>query len=677
MAGTILDDLDDMIAPLGAATEALSGLDDMLASMNTALSTSGAALSQASAVVERMDVAAAAAGVSVADMAAAITNLSDKAAQAKVLQEAKKALDDLTGVSPKPVDEVTAAMQRLTKQAHETKVLDEAKRRLGMIEPPAKGSAQAMNALGQSASNAVDRLTPTSGVLGTISEVLSAMGPKGRAIALVLAAIVTVATAAAAAIWALVTATVRLSQEKDALAETFGALGDGTRTGRELLGTIDDIAARLPFAESKTHAWGKALLAVGKQGPELERSIVAVASATALMGAEGGRAAENLIKRFALMADTGQKVTLDRRLLSGLAEAGVSAKALADQLGVAPEKLGKMKLDADKLGEAFERAVIAKGAGSLQRMSLTWTSISAKIGDAWEDLFEDMGSAVDPLMTAVRDLFSEFFTGATLQKGTKSILVDVLSTILGWATRAIRAIHAGFLELQIGALKAYIMFAPLIAVLKMVLTNAEFLRGVKTILVIVAAAIGLVVVAAGVMGAAFAAATGLAVTAFGAIQGAIMWVIGVIVGFVQAMIAGGQEGGSGFITGLIEGIKTGATAVANAVSDVAKNAEAAFTGFFEIRSPSRKMKRHGRQLPAGAAEGADEGAIQLEKSIGDMWQMPRESRGARRGGARSKRAETINNFYFQGTRDDFDAFRANIEKWLDQQEAAGPEPEPA
>lgn len=675
MANTILDDLDDMIGPLGAATEALSGLDDMLASMNTSLSTSGAALGQASAIVDRMDAAAAAAGVSVATMAAAITDLNTKAEQAKVLQEAKKALDDLTGVSPKPVDEVTAAMQRLTKQAHETKVLDEAKRRLGMMEPPAKASGAAMQALGDQANNALDRLRPTSGVLGTISSVLESMGPKGRAIALVLAAIVTVATAAAAALWGLVKAAVTLSQEKDALAATFDAITEGATGGLKIVNELSEVAARLPFGEEKVLAWGKAMAAAGKSGAELEQSLVAIASSGAIMR-DNGDAALAFSKRLQTAADVGEKIKLDRRMQRMLAETGVRASELAKALGIPEQSLSKISVDAGKLGDAFEKALISKGAGALNRMSLTWTSISAKLGDAWEDLFEDMGSAVDPLMTAVRDLFSEFFTGATLQEGTKGIVTSVLKTILDWATRVIRAVHIGFLELQIGALKAYIMFAPLISVLKMVLTNAEFLRGIKTILVIIAAAIGLVIAGVGVMGAAFATATGLAVTAFGAVQGAILWVIGLITGFVQAMITGGTEGGSGFITGLIDGIKAGATAVANAVSDVAKNAEAAFTGFFEIRSPSRRMYRHGRQLPAGAAEGADDGAIQLEKSIDDIWRVPTQGKGGRRGGGRGRLAETI-NFVFQGRKDDFEDFRAFIEKWLDQQEAAGPEPEPA
>lgn len=664
-----------LVDSIGSASTAAAAFRGVVDGLTTSAGTQAAALGRATETVDRMEAAAQAAGVSVADMAAAITNLSDKAAQAKVLQEAKKALDDLTGVSPKPVDEVTAAMQRLNKQAHEAKVLDEAKRRLGMMEPPAKASGQAMQALGDQANSALDRLRPTSGVLGTISSVLESMGPKGRAIALVLAAIVTVATAAAAALWGLVKAAVTISQEKEALAETFDAITEGASGGIKIIDELSEVAGRLPFGEEKVLAWGKAMAAAGKSGAELEQSLVAIASSGAIMR-DNGDAALAFSKRLQTAADVGEKIKLDRRMQRMLAETGVRASELAKALGIPEQSLSKMSIDAGKLGDAFEKALISKGAGALNRMSLTWTSISAKLGDAWEDLFEDLGPAVDPLMTAVRDLFSEFFTGATLQKGTKSILVDVLSTILGWATRAVRAIHIGFLEAQIAGLKLYIALSPLIDIFMVIFTNSLVLRGIKTIFAIIAIAIGLVVAGFAAMGIAIAVVGAIFGFFAGLVQSAILAIVGFIEGLVESFITGGTEGASGFIDGIVEGIRNGAAAVATAVSDLAKNAEAAFTGFFEISSPSRKMKRHGRQLPAGAAEGADEGAIQLEKSIDDIWRVPPRAGGGRRGGGRGKLAETI-NFHFQGTREDFDAFRANIEKWLDQQEAAGPEPEPA
>ncbi len=670
------DDFSELADSLGGATSAAAAFSAIVDNLTRVTAAEAAALAQATLITDRMDAAAQAAGISIQAMAASISDLAEKAAKAKALDEAKRAMEDIQRIQSGPIDEVAQAMQRLQKQAHESKVLDEAKRRMGQLEPPANASTKALNALGESAARGAERLAPTSGALGAVTDALSALGPKGRAAAAVISVIVTVVTAAAVAFWNLATAAVSVSQAKDALVETFGALGDGTQTGKELFATIEAIADRLPFAGAQTEKWAQSLLAVGKQGPALEQSILAIASATALMGDEGGRAAEGLTKRFALMADTGQKVKLERRLLSQLAEAGVSAKALAAELGLAPEKLGGMSLEAGKLGEAMERALITKGAGALARMSLTWKSITAKLGDAWEDLFEDLGPSVEPLMSAIHDLFSEFAPGSTLVNAGKGVMASFFDTVFGWATRVVRALQIMFLEAQIGALKAYVALAPLIKIFVLIFTNALVLRGIKTILVLIAVAAAAVVVALGAMGAAMAFVGGIFSAVGAVIWAAVLSIIGAIEGVVETFITGGTKGAEGFITGMVQGIKTGASEVAQAVRDLAATVEKTFTDFFQIKSPSRLMAKHGRQLPAGQAEGVREGAPEVREAMDDLWSPPRaRAGGAPRASGRAKLAETI-NFHFQGRREDFDDFRAYIEKWLDQQEAAGPEPEP-
>lgn len=670
---SIADDLSELIGDMGAAGTAAERLSQTLGGLDNSATAAAAQLARASTVADRMETAAAAAGISVADMASTISDLAEKAAKLRVLEEAKKALDDLNGVQPpKQIDEVTAAMQRLQKQAHETKVLDEAKRRLGMTETEATGAAKGLGSLSESAKGAVDGLKPTSGVLGAVTQALEALGPKGKAVALALAVIVTVATAGAVALWKLVESAVAFSQEKDALAETFAAITDGAKSGLAVVNDLSDVAAKLPFDEGKVLGWGKAMAAAGKSGDALVQSINAIAASGAIMQ-DNGAAALAFSKRLQTAADVGEKIKLDRRMQRMLAETGVRASELAKALGVAEDKLGSMSIDAGKLGDAFEKALIAKGAGALEKMSLTWTSIRGKLSDAWGDLFEDLGTAVQPLMKAIRDLFAEFSAGTTLQGAAKSALTSFFMTVLGWAAKAVHGLHIVFLEVQIGALKAYVFLAPLVRIFRAILTNAEVLRGLKTIFVVIAGAIGLVVLAVAAVGATFLAIWTVVSFVVGAISTAISYVVGVIVGFVQSLVTGGGAGAKGFITGIVAGIKSGAGMVADAVKQLASGAVDAFTGFFQIKSPSRLMREHGKQLPAGAAEGVDEGAVQLEESLDGMWEVPK-SKGGKRGPTKIVHIDTIN---FHGRADEFDDFRTKAERWLEEIAFGGDELEPA
>lgn len=544
----------------------------------------------------------------------------------------------------------------------------------------ASGAAKAFDHLKGKAGELVEGLVPTTGATGALAGALEALGPQGKAVAVVLSVLATIVIGLASKLWELTKAAVAISQEQDALEATFGALSG--LDGKALDGLVDsvsELAASLPFAEGRVQVWAKSLLAAGKQGDALEQSIRAVAAATALMGDQGGAAAETLIKRFAMMAATGQKVKLDRRIMTALAEAGVSAQTLAAELGVPVEQLGKMQLEAGKLGESFEKALMKKGVGALATMSLTWKSITGKLGDAWDDLFEKLGPAVQPLMTAIRDFFSEFSAGTTLQSGAKSVFVSFFTTILGWATRAMRAIHIGFLELQIAALKAYVWAAPLVRLMRDIWTNAVVLRGIKTILMLLAAPFVLLAGAVVLVVTALVALGTAATIAWSFVAAGAAYAMGIIRDAPKILSDFGARAGEigrDFIAGLVRGIASGVGAVVDAVKGVAKSAEEAFTSFFGIRSPSTKMKGHGRQLPAGGAEGVEENAVVLEKAMDGMWQVPSPKGKGQRGGGggRGKLADTI-SIVFQGRASEFDEFREKAEQWLEQLAAGGPEPE--
>jgi hypothetical protein len=696
LAGTAAANYESILARLTAAQNAAAAAEKIAAATGTTAAQVRASLAaankeaadtearlaaeqqRAAAAAERAEAAAARQAIAVeaaAERAAAAMERSAErkaaaAAREQAAAEAAAARDAAATERKAAAEERAAVRGQAAAQKAAAQQAEAAAKQQTATTQATSGQQKFAASLMQSAASG----TRVNGVVGALQDALSKLGPAGQLAAIAIGVVVKVATAAAEALWGLVKAAVAISQEKDALAATFDAVGSGAESGVDTVNRLSDAAGRLGIGEEKVLRWGKAMAAVGKEGDALVRSVSAIGASAAIMR-DNGEAALAFSKRLQAAADAGEKLKLDRRMERMLAETGVRASELAKILGMPAENMSKLSIDAAKLGDAFETALIAKGGGALNKMSLTWESISGKLKDAWEDLFEDLGPAVEPLMTAIRDLFSEFGVGTTIQGAAKGALTSFFTTLFGWATRAISVLHVVFLEIQIGALRAYIFLAPLIKIFVAIYTNAFLLRGVKTILLAVAIAAGVVVAGLASMAAIVGAVGAAFVTVGSLIWSAILSIIGAVQGLVEAFLTGGTQGAANFISGLVQGISNGASEVVNAVKNMASSAEAAFTSFFEIKSPSRKMKRHGRQLPAGAAEGADEGAIQLEKSLDDIWRVPTKAGGGRRGG-RGRLAETV-NFYFQGRKDDFDDFRASMEKWLDQQEASGPEPESA
>lgn len=468
-----------------------------------------------------------------------------------------------------------------------------------------------MSKLGDQFGQLVGEATPADSVMGKVTAALSALGPEGEAVALVLQVVTAAVTALVVTLYDWAKAAVQVSQEKDALSSTLAALSEGAaaagESGLALVNAYSDVAATLPQGEGAVLSWTKALMAAGIQGVALERGVRAVAAAQALMGREGSAAAQMLIKRFAMTAEIGGKLKLDRRLLNSLAEAGVSAAALAAKLGVPSSKLATMQVDAAKLGDAFQTALAEKGGAALERMGLTWGSIYGKLSDAWEDLFEDMGEAVAPFMQEVKSLFAEFSAGTSAQSATKGVLTSILTNLFSLATRATKAIHFGFLYAQIGALKLAIAIAPIVNWFRRIYANAIVLQGLKVMLIALASPF---IVIAGVIATVVTALIVLG-TAAAAIVGAVIAGVGWLVGAAW-------DAASGFVSGLAGGITSGVGAVVDAVTNLSKKALGAFTGFFDINSPSGLMEDKGYQLPAGGARGVDAGAPMLAASVERM-----------------------------------------------------------
>lgn len=514
-------------------------------------------------------------------------------------------------------------------------------------KPGLEAAGASAETLGNKMNGMLESMQGANGATGKLTAALKSLGPEGAAVAAVLTAVIAVTTVLISKFLDLAAACISISQEKDALANTFEALSTGKESGLELVDALSEVAAQLPQSEGKVLAWGKSLMATGLEGERLNKAVKAVASSAALMGNDGG-AAEGLIKRFQMLEESGGKVKLDRRIMAQLAEAGVSAKTLAAELGVDASRLSTMSLDAGKMGDALQNALITKGKKSLDTMGLTWDSIKGKLSDGIGDLFEDMGTAVAPFMATVKDLFSEFTAGSTTMGGVKSVLTAVFTEVFAVAAKLVNYLHQGFLYLEIGALHVAIALTPIGRKFREIASNQTMIDGftivmkglgiVLLILAGAAAVFGGTIVA---IGAAFGFVAGIALAAVGAVVGGIAWLMGALENAAPAIKLAIMQwadsaniAAQNFVNGLVNGIVSGVGSVVAAVKGLATAAAGAFTGFFKIHSPSRLMYEYGLMLPAGAVGGVEDGTDDVVAAVGGMSQA--SAAAAVPGGAGSK-----------------------------------------
>ncbi len=324
------------------------------------------------------------------------------------------------------------------------------------------------------------------------------------------------------------------------------------------------------------------------------------------------QAAERLIKKFAELEESGGKIKINAGMLRQMAAAGVSAATLAATLGVSTDKLATLDISAGKVGEAFQQALISNGAKSLELMGLKWSSIVDMMRTAWGDIFEDMGNIVSPLMTEVRALFAEFAAGSPIQAGAKSLMTSFLTGVFHMATVAVHAIHILFLGIEIGAMKAYLFALPLINLFKAIYSNAMVLRGIVTILAMIAAPFVAVAVVIGIVIAAFVAVGTVVGMVVSLIVAAVSWMAGraskALTDFA-GLLGGLNLGGVGMsiVDSLVGGIMSGVVKVAGAMAAITTAIKSALPSALQMHSPSVVLTRQAEQAADSVIEPLEEG----------------------------------------------------------------------
>ena len=484
-------------------------------------------------------------------------------------------------------------------------------------------------------------------------DALKATGPEGYAVALGLQAATIGALGLVAALTGLAIAAYNVTDQRGDWVTLFDALGKGPGAGEAILAQVDALAKELPFATSKIADWAKSMLAAGVKAEDLEASVKAVASATALMGEAGGAAAEKMIKQLAEGGAAADKMI--KSIQEGgpksarlLAEMGLHVEDVATAMGMTVDQFQKAKIGGEEMRKAVEKALQQKGAGALANMLMDMPVILMKVKEGFFSVFENLGKPMDAAMTAVQKLFSHFYKGSSTIKVLQGVVTTVFTFLLTYATKAINAI-AGSAGKVGGALQAiwkffapvaailvagvksivvvftflYGVMKPIIGILAKIYSNATVLTGIQTIFKFIAGAIVVVVVILAVLASAFAAVIGVIGAFVGAVYGVAAGIVGefteavfTVIGLISELVGAFTGAGGSITDGLVNGIDPAAFIAK--MAEMAAGGLAAFKAKLLIGSPSKVMEQMGGFVAQGTEQGLDKGSSGVEASASEL-----------------------------------------------------------
>lgn len=393
---------------------------------------------------------------------------------------------------------------------------------------------------------------------------------------------------------------------KEAFIGMAAAMLGSRDAGEKVDEMLDDLAKKSGIAKDTLEPLTANFIKLGITSKDaLEKATLAAISAEAI--AKGGAAGfENLFKKVQLAAQTTGTIKIDNKLIKGLAESGLTVDDLAKGLGTTADKLKDSTVDAKKLGDAMQDALIKKGAGPLENMGLTLDNMKKQFMGFLADMFEDID--VKPLLKEVKALFGIFDTGqasgATLKSGIQAFFQKTFDI----AAKLVPVVKHLAEDLIIMGLQAYIALKPAVKALNDAYTavggNTEAMKQLSAVWDIVKPLIVFVAVSLGLVVAAF----GFVVIGIMQTIAALTWLGGVFASIYSTLgtwASGAVQIATDFVMGLVNGITAGAQWVIDAVKGLATGALGAFKSVLGIASPSKVMLEMGMQTGAGFAGGMD------------------------------------------------------------------------
>lgn len=329
------------------------------------------------------------------------------------------------------------------------------------------------------------------------------------------------------------------------------------------------------------------------------------------------------------------------------------AEAALGQGGAAKfiQQLKDGKTNATKLAAEMEK----KFGGIVRAKMLSLESQTARFKRLLGETFG--GLKIDGFLAALKKLVDMFDTANGSGKTLKFLFEEFFQPIIDGAAKALLVAEAFFLGMEIGALEAIIILAPLIRWFKRLLgindstledtlhsavTVGEYfvkamVIGLGAVLIMMA----LVAAAVVVMAAPFVIATVVIAASIALAVGAVLLAVGLMVAavvmvaalFMAPLIAVGAaiygvykylksidllELGTDMMKGLAKGIIEGAEAVIEAVTGVVGGAVKVGKKIVDVKSPSRVFMAIGANVSEGMALGVESRTARVHSAITTM-----------------------------------------------------------
>ncbi len=472
---------------------------------------------------------------------------------------------------------------------------------------------------------------------------------------------------------------------KTAMLSMFDAMGGGLATGAATEEMIDRVKASTGVLKDELVDYTKQLMAMGVTNlDDIENSITAMASATAMMGKEGASAFTSLKAKIEQATAAGVGLKLADKQLAQLYKTGANVDDIAKQMGLSTKDLRNQlnagSVDAAKFGAALEDALIEKGKGPLDVMTAQLPYLKKMFLESIGDMFEDVD--VGGFLKEVKALFAIFSQANPVGQSLKAGIGSFFNSVFDALKEIVPFVKVFFTQLMIYALQAYIACKPLIAairdfggaskdgpglltrvmrsvflvieeigkVIKPVIgyvtafiqsaTGAKIIETVLSSLWSVLKSIGIaVLVIVGVFATLWAISAVVAITIW-TIIGTLLSLGATISNFVGGIVSalGASLAGTAvaiatwvsnaataaydFVAGLVSGITGGAAAVMGAVTGLAGKATGAFKSALGIASPSKVMMDLGVNTTEGLAVGVESGAPDVEGAMANVAAAP-------------------------------------------------------
>lgn len=530
--------------------------------------------------------------------------------------------------------------------AHQVKVLSSAMAGLqnAMVRANAVGNDKAFGkaatahaAMKSQVDSLKASIVPATPAMGSYKEAMKALRPYAAAAAVA----VGVVTAAIVGFAKALVGVMQFVAERKALQGSLNAL---TADGKATMAMLDGLSQRLPFTTDEMGKWVKQMAAAGvKDLPRLAQATKAAAASSAIMGDATGQAGEKIV---GLVTDINRAIQTRQGIgdLRGALEGtGITIDEVAKAAGVSVRQLNMMAASGrqlNKIGNVIQDALIQKGKPAMKDMMLTWDNLTKRFHDGMGQLMSGVADTpgFKSLVHSLQTIVMLFSGGTKSAGGMKSGMTFVFDAMFKGAARFVTYATIGFLSVRLAMSKFYLALWPTLHTLLNINRAVDKFAGKSSMWTGLVSVVQLLAKGMWNLARPFVYAAGIMVSFVGSMVwmwGAAKNVMAKVVTTIKApfmkIAAWFKKIGKSIVDGLVDGIKGNTHNVGEVAAAMAKSAKDGAAKPLEIHSPSRVMRRMGKEVPAGFAGGIEDGAPKVRMASEGM--AGNAAGGAARGSA--------------------------------------------